>query len=344
MGPKQAWRFSKEVFQEWNEDKVARLAAALAYFTLFSLAPLLIIVIAVVGFIFGEEAARGEIVGQIQGLVGADAAGVIQGAIDNAYRPDENVGVIASLIGFGLVLFGATNFFAQLQESLNTVWNVEPESGGASDFIRKRLLSFGMVLGIGVLVILLLFASTLINAFAELLADTFPDFDWLFQLLSFLVPFAVLTLLFAMIYKFLPDAHIAWGDVWIGSIITALMFAVGQFLLGFYLGTASFESTYGAAGSIVALLVWIFYSAQILLIGAEITQVYARRYGSQIHPQEGAVSTDEAVAAQGPSRNTTLDNRDDGMGRNDRRRMRRSGDRPSILRLGKPSRKSRRRF
>lgn len=289
MKPKVIIELLKETLQEWQKDKTPQLAAALAYYTVFSLAPLLIIAIAIAGAIFGEEAARGEIVGQIQGLVGEAGATVIQTTIDNADKPGSNGG-IASLISVVVLLFGASGVFAQLQDALNTVWEVEAKPGrGIKGFIRKRVLSFSMVLGIGFLLMVSLLLSAVLSGLSNYLSGLIPGLDIFWQLLNIAISFVVITILFAMIYKFLPDVKISWNDVGIGAIITAFLFTIGKFLLGLYLGRGSFASTYGAAGSLVIILAWVYYSAQILFFGAEFTQVYARRYGSKIVPDEHAV-------------------------------------------------------
>lgn len=292
MSVKRIWRLLKETFTEWSNDKAAKLAAALAYYTVFSLAPLLIVVIAIAGFFLGEEAARGEIIGQIRGLVGQDSAEFIQSTINNANRPNDNTDLIASLISIVLLLVGASSVFAELQDALNTVWNVEARPGqGLGGFVRKRLLSFGMLLGIGFLLLVSLVVSAGLAGFAAYTNQLLPGWEAVLRIFNFFLSFGVITVLFAMIYKFLPDAKIAWNDVWIGAVITALLFTIGKTLIGLYLGNSSFGSTYGAAGSLVVILVWVYYSVQILFFGAEFTQVYARRYGSQIIPDKHAIST-----------------------------------------------------
>nr|WP_228035677.1 YihY/virulence factor BrkB family protein [Oculatella sp. LEGE 06141] len=286
----------KETVTEWSEDNASRLAAALAYYTVFSLAPLLIIVIAVAGFFFGEEAARGQIVGQIQGLVGQDGAEIIQTAIDNANQPGTGTGAIASLISIGVLLFGASGVFAELQDSLNAIWNVKAKPKNAvGGFVRKRLLSFTMVLTIGFLLLVSLVVSAALTALTTLMNGLMPGFDFLWQLLNFVISFGVIALLFALIYKYLPDVKITWNDVLIGASMTALLFTIGKSLIGLYLGNSSFGSAYGAAGSLVVVLAWVYYSAQILFFGAEFTQVYARHYGSQIVPDEHAVYADDST-------------------------------------------------
>ena len=271
----------KETFSESNKDKVSLLAAALAYYTAFSLAPLLIIVIAVAGSVFGEEAAKGEIVGQIQGLVGKDGAQLIETAIENASKPAT--GTIASIISVVVLLFGASGVFAQLQDALNTIWEVQPKPGlSIINIIRNRFLSFTMVLGVGFLLLVSLIISAALATAINFLSHLLPGADFLWQLANFLLGFVVTTLLFGLIYKVLPEVEIAWSDVWIGAAITSLLFSLGRFLLGQYLGNSSFGSTYGAAGSLVVILAWVYYAAQILFIGAEFTEVYAVKYGSRI--------------------------------------------------------------
>lgn len=290
MSPKQMWRLLKETVQEWQQDKASRLAAALAYYTVFSLAPLLVLVIAIAGSIFGTESARNQLTSQIQGLVGSSGAEVVTSALENASQPGANQGVIASAISIALLIFGASGVFVQLQDSLNTIWNVEPKPGqGIVYFIQKRLLSFSMILVIGFLLLVSLVVSTALAAFSGFLNQGLAGLSWL---LNFVISIGLITLLFAAIFKYLPDAKIGWKDVTVGAFITALLFNLGKYLLGLYLGNSSFASTYGAAGSLVVLLAWIYYSAQILFFGAEFTQVYARRFGSRIMPDKHAVVTD----------------------------------------------------
>ncbi|MBD2410949.1 ribonuclease BN [Nostoc calcicola FACHB-389] len=282
------WSLFQETFKEWSEDKASRLAAALAYYTIFSIAPLLIIVIAIAGAVYGEEAARGEIVRQIQGLVGPDGAEFIQTAIQNANKPQT--GVMASVISIVVLLLGATGLFTELQDSLNTIWEVKPKPGrGVTNIIRLRFLSFAMVLGIGFLLLVSLVISTVLAALATYFSNLIPGVDFLWQILNFIISFAITTFLFGLIFKVLPDVKIAWSDVLIGAILTSFLFSIGRFLLGQYLGNGSFGSTYGAAGSLVVILAWVNYAAQILFFGAEFTQVYSRRHGSGITPTKNAV-------------------------------------------------------
>lgn len=290
---KKAWRLLKETFAEWNDDKASQMAAALAYYTVFSLAPLLIIVIAIAGFFFGEEAARGEIVGQIEGLVGRDGATVIQTALENTHRPGSGVGIIASLISIAVLIFGASGVFVQLQEALNEIWDVVPNAKqGVGNVVRKRAMSFAVVLSIGFLLLVSLVVSAALSAINTFASGLLPGFDVLWSLINLVISFVVTTLLFALIYKYLPDVDVAWRDVWVGATLTSILFSVGRYLIGLYLGNSSFGSTYGAAGSLVILLAWIYYSVQILFFGAEFTQVYARRYGSQVKPLTDEQLTD----------------------------------------------------
>ncbi|PSP20611.1 MAG: ribonuclease BN [Cyanobacteria bacterium SW_8_48_13] len=290
MNPTAILGLLRETITEWQADKASRLAAALAYYTVFSLAPLLIIAVATAGTIFGQEAAKGEIVEQIEGLVGSDSARVIETAISNANQPD--VSNIASIISIIVLLFGASGVFTQLQDSLNTVWNVQPKPGrsmkGIIGLVLKRILSFSLVLGIGFLLVVSLILSATLLALSNYQSSLLPDLNFLWQIFNFVLSFGIVTLLFALMYKFLPDVKIAWSNVWIGAIITSLLFAIGKFLLGFYLGRGSFGSTYGAAASLVVLLAWVYYSAQILFLGAELTLVNARRHGSKIVPSNHA--------------------------------------------------------
>ena len=287
---KSIFRLFKEAFSEWQQDKASILAAALAYYTVFSVTPLLVIAISIAGAVFGQEAARGEIVQQINQLVGQQGAEVIETALANADRP--KLSSIASIISIVLLLIGASGVFAQLQTALNTVWNVKPKpDAGIWGFIRKRLLSFGMVLAIGFLLLVSLVLSAMLSGISKLEINFLPGLTPLWQLGNSIASFCAIALLFALIYKYLPDVKISWKDVVVGSVVTALLFTIGKFLIGLYLGRGSLGSAYGAAGSLVVFLAWVFYSAQILLFGAELTQVYARKYGKKIRPDSHAEFT-----------------------------------------------------
>jgi membrane protein len=275
------WKLTRETASEWMDDGASRLAAALAYYTIFSLAPLLIIVIAVAGFFFGETQARDEIFQQMQGLMGTSGAQYMKTLLDNSWDPAS--GLIATSIGFVMLLVGATGAFAQLQDALNLIWKAEPRKGNTIwIYLRQRLLSFSLVLTIGFLMMVSLVLSAALSAASKYLFWMLPDYFPLFNLLNWIVSFLVTTGLFAAIYKILPDAQVRWKNVWLGAAVASLLFSVGRYLIGLYLGQSSFGSVYGAAGSFVVILLWVYYSAQILFFGAEFTWVCARHDGSGI--------------------------------------------------------------
>jgi membrane protein len=269
------WGLVKETAVSWQADKVPRMAAALAYYSVFSLAPLLIIVVAVAGAIFGRAAAAGEIVGQMQNLVGPDVAAVIQGLIENASRPTS--GVIASIIGIATALIGATGLFSELKDDLNVIWKTDSKRTIVGSVLHSRFLSFLMVLGIGLLLLLSIITNAFLSAVAAFLRGLVPGLPLLLFLTNGLFPFALISILFAFSYKFLPDTRVAWGDVWPGAAIASLLFTVGKIVLGLYLGSSKIGSAYGAASSLVVLLFWAYFSAQVFLIGAEFTCAYALR-------------------------------------------------------------------
>ena len=296
----------KSTYREWSEDKASRLAAALAYYTAFSIAPLVLIAIVIAGVVFGDEAARGTIFTQLQGLLGSEGASAVQTAVENSQQPTANT--ISAIIGLATLVWSASNVFAQLQDALNTIWEVHPKPAGVVGAVKRRIVPLTMVLGIGFLLLVSLVLSAGLSALGNFFSGLLPGADALWQVVNFLISFAVVTLLFAAIYKLLPDATIAWSDVWPGAAVTALLFTFGKLLIGLYLGNASVGSTYGAAGSLLVLLVWVYYSAQILFFGAEFTQVYARRFGSRIVPDENAVPlTEEARAGQGMPRSEAVE-------------------------------------
>jgi membrane protein len=289
----------KEAYGDWSEDKASRLAAALAYYTAFSIAPLLLISIAVAGLVFGREAAQGQIFAQLNGMLGSDGASAIQTGIANSN--EAGTGTLSAVIGIATLIWSASGLFGQLQDALNTIWEVQPDPhAGLVATLKRRFLSMTMVLGIAFVLLVSLVLSAGLSAVGGLMGDVLPGGNIVWQTLNFVLSFAIITGLFAAIYKVLPDATIDWSDVWIGAAATALLFTIGKVLIGVYLGHASVGSTFGAAGSLLVFLVWVYYSAQILFFGAELTQVYARRYGSRIVPAEGAVPlTDDARAQQG---------------------------------------------
>jgi membrane protein len=273
---------------EWMHDGASRLAAAMAYYTVFSLAPLLVIVIAVAGFFFGETQARDEIIGQLRELIGPTGAEYVRTLLDTSWEPAS--GLIASLIGLVVLLMGATGAFAHLQEALNLMWEAEPpKRSGIWAYLRQRLLSFSLVLTVGFLLLVSLILSAALSAAGKYLSGFVPAYLPLLSLLNWLLSFGVTTALFAAIYKILPDAKVRWKNVWLGAAMAALLFSIGRYLIGLYLGRSALGSAYGAAGSFVIILLWIYYSAQILFFGAEFTQVSARY-------DKGALTAREKVA------------------------------------------------
>lgn len=292
MNFKLAWRLIRETATEWQADKISLWAAALAYYTTFSLAPLLVIAIAIAGAVFGQDAAQGEIVGQIRGLVGQQGAEAIQAMLQNANKPGSG-GTIATIISIITLLLGASGVFGQLQEALNAIWHVKPKPGtGIKNFVQDRFLSFAMVLVIGFLLLVSLILSTSLAAIATGVGQLFPTWAVLGQIINFVVSFGGITVLFALIYKVLPDVKVPWRHLWVGSIVTAFLFNVGKLLIGLYIGSSSIASSYGAAASLAVVLIWVFYSAQILLTGAEFIKVYSRRKTGRVRPSSNAVLID----------------------------------------------------
>ena len=282
------WQFLKSTVMQWIEDEPFQLAAALSYYTLFSLAPLLIIVIAIAGFVFGREAAEDQILQTLQGLIGQESARAIQGMVQNASNKPKT-GMISTVIGIIALLFGAGGVVGQLQTSLNKIWGVTPKPDqGVSGFVRQRFVSFAMILGIGFLLLVSLAMSALLTGLTQLMGTLLGGTALVAHLLDVVVSFLFVTTLFAMIYKILPDARIQWRDVWIGAALTSLLFTIGKSLIGLYLGSSGVTSTYGAAGSLITVLLWVYYSSLIFFLGAEFTQVYAREYGSGVVPAENA--------------------------------------------------------
>jgi membrane protein len=281
MGLSGIWLLIKMSVVSWKKDYAASMGGALAYYTLFSIAPVLIIVIAVAGFFLGPEAARGEIVTQLRGLLGDEGATAVQGLLESASQPEE--GLIATVTGLVLLLVGATTVFAELQTDLNRIWRAPaPRSvSGIWALLRARLLSFSMVLVLAFLLLVSLVVSAALAALGKWWGGWLEGWAVLLEVLNFLVSLATTTALFAMIYKLLPQADIAWRDVWVGAVVTALLFAIGKFLIGLYIGRSGIASGFGAAGSFVVLLVWVYYSTQIFLLGAEFTWVYAHERGSR---------------------------------------------------------------
>jgi membrane protein len=288
------WSLLKETYEEWDLHKAPKLGAGLAYYTILSLAPLLIVIISVIGFALGKKAAEGRILEQIQGLVGSQGAEAIQTVIANANKPAT--GTLATIIGLLTLFLGASGVFGELHDALNTIWDVPArQSAGFAGLIRQRFLSFGMVLAIGFLLLVSLVLSAGIAAAGTFVGGLLPVPEFVLQIVNLVVSVVVITALFALIYRFLPDEHPEWRDVIVGAAVTSVLFSVGKLLIGLYLGKASVGSPYGAAGSLVVVLVWIYYSAQIFLFGAEFTHVYAR------HRRPEAFRTREAPVVTVPA-------------------------------------------
>jgi membrane protein len=289
MGEKKSiWQFVTTTINEWIEAEPFELAAALSYYTLFSLAPLLIIAIAVAGLAFGREAAQDQIVETLQGLIGQDSAQAIQGMIQ-ASNNKPTTGIISSIIGLIALLFGAGGVVGQLQSSLNKLWEVTLKPGqGVWGFVRQRFLSFAMVLAIGFLLLVSLVVTAVLSSFTGMLSSFLGEATLIAHAADLLVSFGFTTLLFALIYKFVPDIRIQWRDVWVGAALTSVLFTLGKYLIGLYIGTSGVTSVFGAAGSLITVLVWVYYSALIFFLGAEFTKVYAAEYGSGVAPADNA--------------------------------------------------------
>ena len=282
------WTVLKHAFAGWWNDNVPHLGAALSYYTLFSLAPILVVAMAIAGLVFGTEAVRGEIVGQIDGLVGHDGAVAMEAMLEGAAKPSTSV--LATIIGVITFFLGATGAFLELQTALNAIWRVKPKA--STSFLRAliidRLTSFGLVVVVGFLMLTSLLVSAGLAALHTYMGETFPGGAALWEGVNVIVSLAVISILFAMVYKLLPDVELTWSDVWVGGLVTAGLFTVGKFLIGLYLGTSAFASSYGAAGSVIVLLLWVYYSAQIVLLGAEFTREYVKEFGRRPPPSEFA--------------------------------------------------------
>ncbi len=302
------WMLIKQSVASWIDDYASSMGAALAYYTLFSIAPLLLIVISIAGFFYGEDAARGAIFDQLSGLIGNEGAAAVQGLLKSVNEPTTSV--FATIVGLVTLLVGATAVFGELQDALNRIWRAPAlvERGAIWNLLRRRVLAFGMILGIGFLLIVSLVLSAVLAALGKWMGPAFVGWEAALQLINFVIGFATITVLFAMIYKIMPRVTIAWRDVWLGAVVTALLFSVGKFLIGLYIGKSSVASGFGAAGSLVVLLVWIYYSTQIFLLGAEFTWVYANLHGSRrgkddvkesaVVPARSAPDGDHGIADQ----------------------------------------------
>ncbi|MGR4871686.1 YihY/virulence factor BrkB family protein [Variovorax sp. LARHSF232] len=279
MKLRQLFDLCKKAVTSWQDDYAPSMGAALAYYTVFSIAPLLLIVISVAGLVFGEAAARGAIFGQLSGLMGAEGAMAVQGLLNSVNKPAE--GIVATVTGLLLLILGATTVFRELQDALDRIWRAPARpTGGVWQMVRTRLLSFGLIMGIGFLLMVSLVASAVFAALGKWWAPVFGGWTVVAQVVNFTFGFAVTVVGFAMIYKLMPRARVQWRDVWVGAAVTALLFSIGKHLIGLYIGKSSVASGFGAAGSLVVVLVWVYYSAQIFLLGAEFTWVYAHEFGS----------------------------------------------------------------
>lgn len=284
---RQIFDLIKTAAASWSDDYAPSMGAALSYYTLFSIAPLLLIVISVAGLVFGEDAARGEIFAQLNGFMGSDAAAAIQSLLESVNKPAE--GMVGTVFGVVLVLIGATTVFGELQDAMDRIWRApaRKKSSGLWNLLRARLLSFGMILSIGFLLMVSLVMGAVLAALGRWWTPFFTGWEVVAQTLNIVIGFGFTLLAFALIYKIMPRVKIDWRDVWVGAGVTAVLFTVGKFLIGFYIGKSGVVSGFGAASSIVIVLIWVYYSAQIFLIGAEFTWVYAHMYGSrrgQIRP------------------------------------------------------------
>jgi membrane protein len=292
MSPKSLYLLARTAFTNWKNDYAPSMGAALAYYTVFSIAPLLVIVIAVAALIFGPDAAQAAIMDQARGLIGENGAQAIEGMLESAQKPKQ--GIIATILGIAVLLIGSTSVLAELESNLNRIWKVEPEKlSGLWHFLRTRLLSLGMVLAIGFLLIVSLVVSAGIAAWGKAWGGWFGGMEILLHVANFVVSVGIVTVLFAIIYKFMPRVAIRWRDVWVGALVTSLLFSFGKFLIGLYIGKSGVESTYGAAGALAVLLIWVYYSAQIFLLGAEFTKVFAEREGSRQNKKRGSPSPSE---------------------------------------------------
>ena len=284
---RKAWELVRDSVSSFIEDEALSRGAAIAYYTIFSIAPVLVIVIAIAGLVYGQEAARGAITGQLQGMIGLEGANAVQEMVRSA--ANKSSGILATVLGVATLLITATGVFGEMQASLNMIWRADAGTATAGEssttaavsrLVKARAASLGLVAALGFLLIVSLSVSAAITTVANQLQQVLPDVDLLLRVVNFLVSFVMITLLFSAIYKVLPDKPIAWRDVLTGAVTTALLFSIGKTVIGLYIGSSKVASSYGAAGALVVVLLWVYYSAQIFLFGAEFTKVYARRHGS----------------------------------------------------------------
>lgn len=282
---REAWALLVETIRYWAQDGVPRMAAAAAFYTLFSLAPALLIGMAVAEFVIGSSAARSELTSRLGQLIGPDATSFVLSVMETSRG--RMTGGTATIIGTATALFGATVVFAELQSSLNSIWNVRPKAGiSVGKIVYMRLVSFGLVVGIGLLLVLSLALSATLSAISTFLSKEIPVPPFILTAMNNAITFGIIPILLMLAYKLLPDVRVEWRDVWIGAVVTSLLLAVGKSFIGLYLGRSSLSSVYGAAGSLVIIMAWVYYSAQVFFFGAELTKVYALRYGSYADNRE----------------------------------------------------------
>jgi membrane protein len=282
------WNIMKATFKEWSTARASRLGAALSYYTVFSLAPILLVITAVAGLFLGAEAAQGQLTSELNSLLGPEAGSVVQTMLAKA--SERKSGIIATIVGLVTLVAGATGVMLELQSALNTVWHVTPKPGrGIKGVLKDRTIGLALLISLGFLMIVSLGASAALAGFGHLLERLMPGAAVLGFILNLSLSLALISGFFALLLKVLPDAEIAWRDVWIGSVVTSVLFHIGKVAIGLYLGHASVTSAFGAAGSLAVLLVWVYYTSQIVLLGAAFTRVYAERFGSHVRPDEDAV-------------------------------------------------------
>lgn len=282
MQIKRFFRLARKSVQAWMDDYASSIGAAIAFYTVFSLAPLMLIVIGVAGFFWGEEAVRGELMRQVSTMVGESGAQAVEAVVQSGANEPQQ-GMVATIVSVTFLLIGATRVFAELQSALDRIWKVpvREKTTGIWKLVRARLLSFGLVLSLAFLLLVSLVVSTVLSALGSWAGALLPGWELILQILNTLVSFGILTVLFAMIFKFMPQADVAWKDVWTGAFVTALLFELGKLVIGLYVGKSAVASSYAAAGSLVIVLLWVYYAAQVFLLGAEFTWVYANEQGSR---------------------------------------------------------------
>ncbi len=303
------YSYLKQVFTEFIEDDILKYSASLAYYTVFSLAPVLIVIISICGVLFGKEAIQGQVYGQIKGLVGGAAAIQIQDTIKNIHLTGSNI--FATIISIIVLLIGATGIFGEVQDSLNKIWGLRVKTRKTWwKLILNRLLSFSLIISIGFIMMVSLLLNAIVSAFGNFLARYFSEFSViLVQIIDNVLTFVITTFLFSLMFKMLPDAKIKWKDVLVGGLITSVFFTLGKLAIGYYLGSSNIATVYGAAGSIMIIMVWVYYSSIILYLGAEFTKVYAKLFGGKIYPNEYAIwiKTEEIQVANPVLKNKVLD-------------------------------------